>query len=1750
MVSPVAAERGAANQTWQSLRESVVPAATETKSVADSKSAISRVDSWVDDHLLVPPPPAEPDKSDGDFGDVADGVADGGVPADPLTRKVAALEVENCEMTGRVAGLEAMLREKEQESHELRRQLLAITRALEEGSHADTLSRAELLNQVLSLANQVKELSDERAALLSAPGGVAFNYGLGGGSKKSVASEKAPEEHPVGEFAGVEEGSSADIEDKPDEPAAADAARVSSYRPPPAEALVPASAAEEEDHGTEPLSSAPSVAPSMTPSRPGTSLSSRSQQLIPRSYTMPVLAPSGPSSQSRLSALPMSIVPYDPATAAESMANVTAPIAGAIVPYQPPGGSLVAGEVEGSESAVVTYMPPTGPSVRSNPFDRPNTYEMNRPQASGPSAKPSRVQSFVPSTVPETAAEGATSGLGAMRGAIATLIRCGTRPEVREIQIRHLEKLNRSKRVTPEDIFAAIQSRCLTILAQVEPPSGFNILGVKVKIPRKLTSISSSISLTSTSSASTTPSNIRVTDSEAKFLTSPSVELVAFLFAAVVTHAWAPIECFPAIMEQMGNMYVRRLLIVDFLDAAFKRVGRLGVDALVQDLRGIDRLLGVNEERLPSVKELSNCKSAKSGFNPSVCQICGDDVGRTVEGDLFIACNECAYPVCRPCYEYERKEGSRACPQCKSSYKRLKGSPRIDTDDDEDDTDDVEQEFGISENSSGRDDGTRRGMSQQHGDPQHQGQQQMHPDGSNAYDSYHVGSHYPMLTSGQVDPDMSMSSDYNNAGAMVPASALPNQAYNYSQSNAGDMSMDVRALDPSKDLGDYGYGSVVWKDRLEAWKQQQGRGGPMGGMGMNGAPPAPPVPGPDPMDTADLPNMDESRQPLSRKVHYPSSLISPYRLIIIIRLFVLAFFLRWRCLNPVDGAWVAVAHRETYLDRLALRYERRGEPSQLAAVDLFVSTVDPAKEPPITTANTLLSILSVDYPTEKVSCYVHDDGGAMLTFDSMSECSEFARRWVPFAKRYKIEPRCPEMYFTQKVDYLKDKVDPQFVKDRRAIKVRTERRARDEERGWVGRSGYGRRGKIVWDETGSKSMGEIVVQLTLCLAASAHTRLSLQAYACLISSAPVSFPVCVQREYEEFKIRINMLVAKSQKVPDEGWTMQDGTPWPGNKSRDHPGMIQVFLGPSGGTDVEGNMLPRLVYVSREKRPGYNHHKKAGAMNSLIRVSAVLTNAPYMLNLDCDHYIADSKALREAMCFMMDPNVGKKCCYVQFPQRFDGIDPNDRYANNNTVFFDINLPGLDGIQGPCYVGTGCCFRRRALYGYDPPKPKNKRNKCGVLCSCFSCCGGGGRGEKGGRKGRKGDEDEGTLPLYDGEEVGEGDSLVALKKFEKKFGQSPVFVLSTFHEDGGGVASASPGSTLKEAIHVISCGYEEKTEWGKERIVSLLINRPSLPLLVTCSPSLQLGWIYGSVTEDILTGFKMHSRGWRSIYCKPKRPTFKGGAPINLSDRLQQVLRWALGSVEIFLSRHCPIWYGWKGNNLKVLQRLSYTNTVVYPFTSFPLLVYCTIPAICLFTNKFIVPALDTTSTLYFIALFMTIFATGLLEMRWSGVGMTDWWRNEQFWVIGGVSAHLFAVFQGLLKVLAGIDTNFTVTAKQAEDGEFAELYLFKWTSLLIPPLFLLIINFLGIVCGVATAMNTGDGNWGPLFGRLFFSFWVIMHLYPFMKGLGGRNQAIPTIVIVWSVLLASIFSLLWVKIDPFSSTEPNPSDNLQQCGVSC
>lgn len=187
------------------------------------------------------------------------------------------------------------------------------------------------------------------------------------------------------------------------------------------------------------------------------------------------------------------------------------------------------------------------------------------------------------------------------------------------------------------------------------------------------------------------------------------------------------------------------------------------------------------------------------------------------------------------------------------------------------------------------------------------------------------------------------------------------------------------------------------------------------------------------------------------------------RLLIVVRFVVLVFFLHWRVTNPNEDArwlwmmsvvceiWFAFSwildqipkltpvNRSTDLDLLRDKFELPSPSnptgrSDLPGIDLFVSTADPEKEPPLVTANTILSILAVDYPVEKVSCYISDDGGALLTFEAMAEACSFADLWVPFCRKHDIEPRNPDTYFSLKVDPTKNKSRLDFVKDRRRIK--------------------------------------------------------------------------------------------------------------------------------------------------------------------------------------------------------------------------------------------------------------------------------------------------------------------------------------------------------------------------------------------------------------------------------------------------------------------------------------------------------------------------------------------------------------------------------------------------------------------------------------------------------------------------------------------------------------------------------------------
>ncbi|KAK6133030.1 hypothetical protein DH2020_033240 [Rehmannia glutinosa] len=310
-----------------------------------------------------------------------------------------------------------------------------------------------------------------------------------------------------------------------------------------------------------------------------------------------------------------------------------------------------------------------------------------------------------------------------------------------------------------------------------------------------------------------------------------------------------------------------------------------------------------------------------------------------------------------------------------------------------------------------------------------------------------------------------------------------------------------------------------------------------------------------------------------------------------------------------------VVYRYPFRDRLSTRYK-----DKFPGVDIFVCTADPTLEPPLLVINTVLSVMSYNYPSHKLGVFLSDDGCSELTFYALLEASKFSKYWIPFCKKYNVEPRAPEIYFAQNTDLH----ESNFAQE------------------WT----------------------------------------------------------CIKNQYEDMKRRIDSAGAKGC-IPEEIKDEHKGfSEWNSRITKqDHQSIVQILIdgGNPQAVDIEGNKLPMLVYLSREKRPGCAHNFKAGSMNALIRVSSEISNAPIILNLDCDMYSNDPDAIRDALCFFLDEKQGQQISYVQYPQRYSNVTKNDVYANVSNATIQIELAGLDGFGGTLYIGTGCFHRRESLSG---------------------------------------------------------------------------------------------------------------------------------------------------------------------------------------------------------------------------------------------------------------------------------------------------------------------------------------------------------------------------------------------------------------------------------------------------------------------
>uniref|UniRef100_A0ACD6A3R3 Uncharacterized protein n=1 Tax=Avena sativa TaxID=4498 RepID=A0ACD6A3R3_AVESA len=751
-------------------------------------------------------------------------------------------------------------------------------------------------------------------------------------------------------------------------------------------------------------------------------------------------------------------------------------------------------------------------------------------------------------------------------------------------------------------------------------------------------------------------------------------------------------------------------------------------------------------------------------------------------------------------------------------------------------------------------------------------------------------------------------------------------------------------------------------------------------------------------------------------------ILYPYRMLIFARLIAVILFFIWRLKNnnsDIIWLWAMSVAGDIWfgfswllnqlpkvspvksipdLDALKQKCDMGDGTSSFPGIDVFVTTANPVDEPILYTMNCILSILAVDYPVDKNSCYLSDDAGALVTYEALVETAKFATLWVPFCRKYCVEPRAPESYFEVKATPYAGSSVEDFIIDHRYV----------------------------------------------------------------------------HRKYEELKMTIEMLPETIHERSNaynimhmNATLMEDGTQWPGtwidptenHKKGHHASIVQIVVNkpshtPHLGLPVGANdtldfstidvRLPMLVYVSREKHPSYDHQKKAGAMNTQLRVSALLSNAPFIINFDCDHYINNSQSFRAAVCFMLDPREGENTAFVQFPQRFDNVDPTDRYCNHNRVFFDGTMLALNGLQGPSYLGTGCMFRRIALYGIDSPRWRGP--------------------------------DGGTIRA-------------------NIFGNSKSFLHSM----------VSPGQEKEmpiklneigifELADVMSCAYEVCTGWGKD-----------------------VGWIYNIATEDIATGFRAHRQGWCSKFCTIKPDAFRGTAPINLIERLLQIMRWSGGSLELFFSHNNPLLArGW----LHPMQRVAYLNMTIYPITSLFIVVYGLCPLMWLLPGEFYIQRPFTRYVLYVIMIILMVHIIGVFEIKWAGITWMDWWRNEQFFMIGATSAYPNAVLYMLVKLVTGKGIQFRITSKQTSadtNDKFADLYVFRWVPILIPTTLIFVVNVgaIGVALGKVIILN---GAWTTVQMRhailgLVFNIWVMALLYPFALAMLGKRGKRPIILFI-------------------------------------
>lgn len=196
----------------------------------------------------------------------------------------------------------------------------------------------------------------------------------------------------------------------------------------------------------------------------------------------------------------------------------------------------------------------------------------------------------------------------------------------------------------------------------------------------------------------------------------------------------------------------------------------------------------------------------------------------------------------------------------------------------------------------------------------------------------------------------------------------------------------------------------------------------------------------------------------------------------------------------------------------------------------------------------------------------------------------------------------------------------------------------------------------------------------------------------------------------------------------------------------------------------------------------------------------------------------------------------------------------------------------------------------------------------------------------------------------------------------------------------------------------------------------------PSIVRRSALVQVGGVATeTITEDIHTSVRLHSRGWHSLFLK--ETLAYGIAPQTIQSFLVQRLRWAQGTMQLYSSKESPLWI----HELTLRQRLSYLSSFLAYFEAFQKLLLIMTPVVILLFN--IYPMKVTMEV--FLLHWLPYFGLNILANQVGGRGHFRYFQTEKYNIL-----KMMVFIQSTLTLVFHKRLEFKVTPKSVDNSVYS------------------------------------------------------------------------------------------------------------------